>query len=389
MQTPKSYNPASGNRLRGFLQTFENTGGRCPIYESLWRCNIREKSLYFDELQNLSWRRRWSRRSNSSMQRIHTSSRKFRSQNQCNHLRTNHNWTSSSSSYFTISWHPWNWNSDSIHDNAKSDLLGADIPREEPLREWLTSQRSKRQSHEFWNIFGKTYCKRKRTLFCRDGAIPHRGNSCDAVWNSDESSVQLFRRRYSFWRQEVEWPSCLETFWIHSFEAEVVRHNDQDERETDGAVHWNRWFKNCGEHFRSPEGENSRTQIGINTFMKEATRRGSSIAWIPEISYLYIRVIHGRTGNMIALELMGHVAIPYKWKEFLFHRGCSFDVTSIRRSGLLAGGRESKEGRQTIIFTPLNPFGDNPDEEEPRNDLSKPRKVHYHSEWKKSQNAFF
>ena len=39
---------------------------------------------------------------------------------------------------------------------------------------------------------------------------------------------------------------------------------------------------------------------------------------------LNIRAIHGHAGgNLITLELMGHVAIPYKWKEFLFHRGCS------------------------------------------------------------------
>ena len=36
------------------------------------------------------------------------------------------------------------------------------------------------------------------------------------------------------------------------------------------------------------------------------------------------------------------------------------------RSGLIAGGRDSKGGRQTIFFTPLNLFGDNPDEEEPQ-----------------------
>ena len=50
---------------------------------------------------------------------------------------------------------------------------------------------------------------------------------------------------------------------------------------------------------------------------------------------------------MIALELMCHVAFPYGWKEFLFHLGCSYDVTSILKSGLIAGGRESKEGRKT------------------------------------------
>ena len=105
-------------------------------------------------------------------------------------------------------------------------------------------------------------------------------------------------------------------------------------------------------------------------------------------SLLYFRVIQGHTaGNLTAPELMGHVATPYNWKEFLYHRGFSFDVTSILQSGLVAGARESREGRQTIFFTPLNPFGDNPDEEKPSDDLSIPRKVHYHSEWKNSQDA--
>ena len=86
---------------------------------------------------------------------------------------------------------------------------------------------------------------------------------------------------------------------------------------------------------------------------------------------------------------MGHVAFPHKWKEFLFHIGCSFYVTSILKSGLIAGGRESKEERQTIFFTPLNPFGDNPEEEEPSDDLSKLRKVHHHSKWTHTQDAVY
>ena len=35
-------------------------------------------------------------------------------------------------------------------------------------------------------------------------AIQHRGNSCEAVRNSDESSVQFLRRSYSYRRKEVE-----------------------------------------------------------------------------------------------------------------------------------------------------------------------------------------
>ena len=86
---------------------------------------------------------------------------------------------------------------------------------------------------------------------------------------------------------------------------------------------------------------------------------------------------------------MGHVAIPYEWKEFLFHGRCSFNVTSILTSGLIFGGRESKDGRQTIFFTPLDPFGDNADEGGPGDDLSKPRQVHYYSKWHITQDAVY
>ena len=91
---------------------------------------------------------------------------------------------------------------------------------------------------------------------------------------------------------------------------------------------------------------------------------------------------------MITPELMVKVGIPYKSKEFLFHRGCSFDATSILQSGLIAGGKESR-GRHTVFFTPLDLFGDNPDEEHPGDDFSKQRKAHYHSKWKTTQDAVY
>ena len=95
---------------------------------------------------------------------------------------------------------------------------------------------------------------------------------------------------------------------------------------------------------------------------------------------MYIRAIQGHTGeNMIAPELMGHVAIPHNWKYFVFHRGCSFNT----------GGKESKEGRQTIFFTPLNAFGKIQMKKNPSDDLSIPRKVHQHSNWKHDQDAVY
>ena len=78
--------------------------------------------------------------------------------------------------------------------------------------------------------------------------------------------------------------------------------------------------------------------------------------------------------------MMGHVAIPYNWKEFLFHRGGSFNCTSILQSGLIAG--ERKQRRTTDHFHASQPVWGYPDEEHPTDNLSIPRKVHYHSKWK-------
>ena len=44
---------------------------------------------------------------------------------------------------------------------------------------------------------------------------------------------------------------------------------------------------------------------------------------------------------------MGHVAVLLNWKEFKFHRGCEFDSKSVLDAGLIAGGKESKEGRHS------------------------------------------
>ena len=63
-------------------------------------------------------------------------------------------------------------------------------------------------------------------------------------------------------------------------------------------------------------------------------------------------------------------------------------MTSILQAGLIPGGKERKEGRPTVFFTPFDPFGDEA-EEEFNNDLSKPRKVRYYSKWKPHQDAVY
>ena len=105
-------------------------------------------------------------------------------------------------------------------------------------------------------------------------------------------------------------------------------------------------------------------------------------------SLCYLRAIQGHFGGIpIVPELMGYTSIPYNWKEHIFHRGCSWSVQPILGSGLIPDGKESDTARQAVFFTPLNPFGENPDKEEHHDDCTVPQKVHYHSHWKRNHDA--
>ena len=86
---------------------------------------------------------------------------------------------------------------------------------------------------------------------------------------------------------------------------------------------------------------------------------------------------------------MEYTFIPHNWKEYIFHRGISWNFQSILGSGLIPGGKENDKARQAVFFTPLDPFGDNPDEEKPHDDYTVPQKVHCNSYWKHNQGAVF
>ena len=103
--------------------------------------------------------------------------------------------------------------------------------------------------------------------------------------------------------------------------TKMVRHYDQDERQSDAALRWD-----------------IRTVL-LKSFAKHGARDFSDQQWLLQ--------------------------------------GCfSFSIQSIHENGLIQGGEESDKGRQTVFFTPLSPFGGDPDEEESRNDYTVPQKVH-------------
>ena len=80
-----------------------------------------------------------------------------------------------------------------------------------------------------------------------------------------------------------------------------------------------------------------------------------------------MRAIQGHSGgNTVDPSLLDNVKIPYMWSEYLYHVG-----SSLIHSGSIAGGEDTKEGRQTAFFTAVDRMSDS--EEEEYHDVSKPR----------------
>ena len=154
----------------------------------------------------------------------------------------------------------------------------------------------------------------------------------------------------------------------------MVRHYDQDERQSDASLHWD-----------------AIRPVLLKAFAKHGARTFSDeqeYCEDPQNSLAYFRAIHGHSGGRSSgPELMEYIRIPYNWTEFIFQRGCPSSIQSILENGLIPGGKESDKGRQTVFFTPLNSFGGDSDEEETGDGHTVPQKVHYQSHWKRNQDA--
>ena len=167
-----------------------------------------------------------------------------------------------------------------------------------------------------------------------------------------------------------------------------VRHHDQDERETDGAMHWNVILPVLKGRFRNQMEKEFTDEDWLHCFYLGSIKTRFEICKDDNGELRYIRAIQGHSGGVIiSPRLMNYVMIPYRWKQFIYHVGRARDQYSIAEAGLVAGGKERKEGRQTIFFTPLDPFNSDAGEAELITDIKKPRKVQYQFHWRLEQDG--
>ena len=81
--------------------------------------------------------------------------------------------------------------------------------------------------------------------------------------------------------------------------------------------------------------------------------------------------------------------INYSWITYKFRTGGTRTFITLVllickhstiHSGLIAGGKDTKEERQTVFFTGVDPMTESQEEE--YQDVSKPRMVQYKTKWK-------
>ena len=156
----------------------------------------------------------------------------------------------------------------------------------------------------------------------------------------------------------------------------LLRHG-RSPREEDGATEFRRlkeYLRNEFENSRhwSDEMWKSKMQGGggnKKTFQCCTDSSGQEI--------LYLRALQGHSGrNPIYPTLQDNVLIPDNFFEYIHHVGCAIDLHSITNSGLIPGGHNSSDERQTVFLTAVNPM--NQDHRDPHKlDLTKPRLASY------------
>ena len=135
----------------------------------------------------------------------------------------------------------------------------------------------------------------------------------------------------------------------------MLRHYDQDERQTDGSRHWDTIRPVLLRAFAQQGARDFDEGFWLHLIHEGSNKKRLECCKDNNGSLCYLRAIQGHSGGIpISPELMNHTLIPYKWKEYIFHRGISWNFRSILESGIIPRGKENDRAQQAVFFTPLN-----------------------------------
>ena len=160
----------------------------------------------------------------------------------------------------------------------------------------------------------------------------------------------------------------------------LVRRYDRDERETDGAFHWKTMVPNCESRFARRRMRLLWFRLASSCLQREQQDQVPTLQKTLKTSYCI---------SALSKDTLEETWSRLSWwvMSLFYSSRVLINVTSSLQGGLIAG-KESKEGRQTVFFTPLDPWRDEA-EGEFNDDLSKPSEVHCRSKGKLHHGAVY
>ena len=252
-------------------------------------------------------------------------------------------------------------------------LRDCDIQRPNPLRGWSPWRKREEPPHDVEMVSYTNIEESIATKQQEPSSIPMNPPSKTCIRISNGSGMTFLRESLT-WKVSNEVTKCSRHRELH--------------RAVDGANVWCSLLPMLRREFETEGAGVFSNSKWLSLIHGGSDKHRFQYCLDSNENLMYIRAIQGHSGGaLVDPELMNYVAIPLGWKEYLYHVGGSFAMHSIMQAGLVAGGKDTKEGRQTVFFTVLDRLGDELDEE--YEDLSQPRRVHYKSKWRVTQDAIY
>ena len=127
----------------------------------------------------------------------------------------------------------------------------------------------------------------------------------------------------------------------------MLRHYDQDERQTGGSKHWDTIRPVLMKAIAQEGARDFDEGFWLHLIHEGSQKKRLEYFKDNNGSLCYLRVIQGQSGGKPTRpELMNYTLLPYKWKEYIFHRGISWNFQSN-----LGSGRIWEEKRMTRLDT--------------------------------------
>ena len=165
--------------------------------------------------------------------------------------------------------------------------------------------------------------------------------------------------------------------------ARTLRHRSLH-RDIDGAMEWNRLLPMLRRYYS--EASRWTNQRWTNHLHKGSNKKRFQYYLDSDCFIHYMRAIQDHSvGNQVDPSLRDNVGILYIRSEYIYHVGSSLDLHSTIQPVLIERGKDTKEGRQAVFLTAVNPVTDA--QEDAPHDVTNPRKVSYKTEWKVYQDA--